>query len=182
MLKLWRNVCGVFVLSGNHILVLLLSVSFSSQSSLSFTIHAYLCAVSACYCVPVFLVSCTLLIFYSWSVWFLSFPLQDLSFSSSVVLMPLAHSPALFPHRQYIWISFGRKGVLRGGKKPFEHQFQQNQNSVQKYSSLFTHFWSLFFPLSLSFSLIFYFAPPWHHSVVTGWLIKITANIEKRGK
>lgn len=167
MLKLWRNVCGVFVQSGNHILVLLLSVSFSSQSSLSFMIHAYLCAISACYCVPVFLVSCTLLIFYSLSVWFLFLPLQDLSFSSSVVLMPLAHSPALFPHRQYIWISFGRKGVLRGGKKPFEHQFQQNQNSAQKFLTLHP-FLSSFFPLSL-FLFNFLFCSSLTSQIVTVW-------------
>lgn len=73
-------------------------------------------------------------------------------------LMPTP--PALFPHKQYIWISFGRKSVLRGGKKPFEHQFKQNQNSVQKFLTLHP-FLSSFFP-SLSFSLIFYFAPPWH--------------------
>lgn len=171
MLKLWRNVCGVFVPSGNHILVLLLSVSFSSRSSLSFTIHAYLCAVSACYCVPVFLVSCTLLIFYSWSVLFLLFPLQDLSFSSSVVLLPLAHTqpPALFPHIQYIWISFCRKSILKGGKKPFEHQFQQNQNSVQKFLTL-QPFLSSFFPLSSSLSLFnFLFCSSLTSQIVTVW-------------
>lgn len=172
MLKLWRYVCGVFVLSGNHILVLLLSVSFSSQSSLSFTIRAYLCAVSACYCVPVFLLSCTLLIFYSWSVWFLFFPLQDLSFSSSVVLMPLASCLLPTPQPPFPTDSiFGYHSAEKVSKGEARSLLNINFSKikiVRKNSSLFTHFWALFFPLSL-FLFNFLFCSSLTSQIVTVW-------------
>lgn len=144
---LWRNVCGILcVVSERHInslpLCLICVISFSSQSSLHFTFHSYLSAASVYYYFPClcFSVSPIHFIFYSWSLslWFLFFPIQYLSVSSSVVLLALA----FFLPIQHIFIPFCTSPVnnIAGSqlKHPWNyfcaHLFLQNLKILQNYS------------------------------------------------